>query len=134
MTRQRPVMAALGSLIVLQLIMLMALYTKTTPHPPISIPLFGIAPFLGASIAACVSAIVLLPTETRSGRIFSVLSALLALLSFGPQKYFDAQFSLIWPAVIAGQLAAVVVLYEIARAGLHKGTASLVGHSARKTD
>jgi hypothetical protein len=35
---------------------------------------------------------------------------LCALLSFGPQKYFDAQFHLIWPAVIAGQAASAAVI------------------------
>ena len=36
-------------------------------------------------------------------------------MSFGPQKYFDAQFTLIWPAVVSGQIAAIVVLVQIFR-------------------
>lgn len=40
----------------------------------------------------------------------------MALISFGPQKYFDAQFGLIWPAVILGQLAALVILVNAFRA------------------
>jgi hypothetical protein len=31
-------------------------------------------------------------------------------LSFGPQKYFDPVCSRIWPAVITGQIAVIVLL------------------------
>jgi len=34
----------------------------------------------------------------------------LALVSFGPQKYLDAQFPLIWPAVVTAQLAIVIIM------------------------
>jgi len=104
--------AALLGLIVLQLIMLSALYAGI---PPIATPLFGIAPFIGAAIAAAIAAVVLLPVSTGAGRALSVLATLMALVSFGPQKYFDAQFALIWPAVIAGQLAAAAILFQVVR-------------------
>lgn len=45
-----------------------------------------------------------------------MLAAVMALISFGPQKYLDAQFPLIWPAVLAGQIAAAVVIYTAFRA------------------
>ncbi len=35
----------------------------------------------------------------------------MAAISFGPQKYFDAQFGPIWPAVIAGQVAIVTIAF-----------------------
>lgn len=40
-------------------------------------------------------------------------AALMALVSFGPQKYFDAQFDLIYPAVILGQIAALVIFLKV---------------------
>ena len=112
----RQTTAALATLILLQLIMLSALYAGIPPHPPVATPLFGIAPFLGASVSVALAAIIIGPLGDRVGRILSVLAALLALVSFGPQKYFDAQFGLIYPAVILGQIAAFLILLRVFRA------------------
>ena len=108
--------AALTSLIVLQLVMLAALYAGVAPHPPASVPLFGIAPFLGAALAAAGAALCLGPAATGAGRASSIIAALMAVLSFGPQKYLDPQFPLIWPAVLAGQVAIVVLCVAVLRA------------------
>ena len=111
---EKPLTAALATLIILQLLMLTALYTQTAPHPPLAVAPFAIAPFLAVSLAACASALILGPA-TRAGSVLSVLAALLALISFGPQKYFDAQFPLIWPAVVTGQFAAAVIMVQTAK-------------------
>lgn len=103
--------AALTMLIILQLIMLTSLFAGIPPHPPVATPLFGIGPFLGVSLGCAATALVLGPITSSGGRVLTVFAALLALVSFGPQKYFDAQFALIWPAVIAGQLAAAFLLF-----------------------
>ncbi len=105
--------AGLAALIVLQGIMLGSLYAGVAPHPPATTPLFGIAPFLGAALAAAAAALYLGPTDTTAGRILAGLAGAAALVSFGPQKYFDAQFALIWPAVLSGQVAVVAVLGAI---------------------
>lgn len=110
---QRPVIAALLALILLQLIMLSALYAGVPPHPPVATPLFGIAPFIGMSVAVALAALVMGPADTSTGRILSGLAVLCALVSFGPQKYLDPQFALIWPAVLTGQVAALVVLASV---------------------
>ena len=112
----RPALAALATLILLQAIMLSALYAGIRPHPPVVTPLFGIAPFLGASMSVALSAMIVRPLESPAGRSLSVLAAVMALVSFGPQKYFDAQFALIWPAVILGQVAALVIFAQILKA------------------
>ncbi len=109
----RHVVAALSTLILLQLIMLAALFAGIKPHPPAAIPLFGIAPFLGAALSIAVCALILGPLDTTAGRSLSTLAALLALVSFGPQKYFDSQFGLIYPAVIPGQIAALVIFARV---------------------
>ncbi len=108
--RTRHANAALSALLVLQLTMLGALFAQSAPHPPATIPLFAIAPFLAAALSVAAAAIIIGPLDTISGRVLSVLAAVMALLSYGPQKYLDAQFALIWPAVIAGQIAAVAVI------------------------
>lgn len=111
----RATIAALASLIVLQVIMLLALYAGVEPHPPAMTPLFGIGPFLGAALATAVAALIIGPARSRTGRGLSLLAAATALVSFGPQKYFDVQFPMIWPAVLAGQIAAAVLIYNAAR-------------------
>jgi len=118
----RTATAALATLIVLQAVMLSALYAGVEPHPPEATPLFGIAPFIGASASLALAAIIVHPVTTGAGRALSVLAALAALVSFGPQKYLDAQFGLIWPAVILGQIAAAVLVVQMARAVGGQGT------------
>ena len=120
--RIRQANAALTALIVLQLTMLGALFAQSAPHPPATIALFGIAPFLAAALSAATAAIIIGPLGTASGRALSVLAALMALLSYGPQKYLDAQFALIWPAVIAGQVAAVALIVLVASAAMKRST------------
>jgi hypothetical protein len=109
----RHVSAALVTLVLLQVIMMSALYAGIRPHPPVATPLFGMAPFLGASVSIAISALIVQPLTSAAGRTLSVLAGGMALVSFGPQKYLDAQFGLIWPAVILGQIAAVVIFVRV---------------------
>ena len=124
-TSDRHAYSALTTLILLQVIMLSALYAGVRPHPPVTTPLFGIAPFLGASISIAAMAMILHPLQSGLGKTLSVLAALLALVSFGPQKYFDAQFPLIWPAVLLGQVSAVTLFVQVASGLMRRaGTAA----------
>ena len=117
--------SALTTLILLQVIMLSALYAGVRPHPTVTTPLFGIAPFLGASISIAAMAMIVHPLQSGLGKTLSVLAALLALVSFGPQKYFDAQFPLIWPAVLLGQVSAVTLFVQVASGLMRRaGTAA----------
>ena len=113
MTDTRSLSAALVALIILHLVMLGALYAKVPPHPPATIPLFAIAPFLAVAIATASAALIIGPLHGRTGRGLSLLAALMAMLSFGPQKYVDPQFPLIWPAVLAAQAAVLAVCLGI---------------------
>ena len=117
--------AALVTLITLQVIMLSALYAGIRPHPPVATPLFGIAPFLGASVSIALSALIVQPLTSATGRTLSVLAGVMALVSFGPQKYFDAQFALIWPAVVLGPIAAVVIFIRVLGAARARGEIGL---------
>lgn len=110
----KPTTAALAALTILQAVMLTALYARVAPHPPAVVPgMFGMAPFLAASLSASVAAMIV--GRGRGGRVLSLLALLLALISFGPQKYLDAQFPLIWPAVITAQIAIIVLLQRLLR-------------------
>jgi len=117
----RHITAALSTLILLQLIMLSALYAGIRPHPPEITPLFGIAPFIGAAVSIAVAAIISGPLTSIAGRVLSIAAAIMALLSFGPQKYMDTQFGLIWPAVVLGQIAALAI-FALLICALRRGT------------
>ena len=105
-----PVSAAIVTLLVLTSVMLLALLTRTAPHPPLDVAPFALGPFLGTSLAIGAAAFHLIRERARHGRILAVLFAVTALVSFGPQKYFDPAFSRIWPAVIVAQIAVAVIV------------------------
>jgi Na+/phosphate symporter len=111
--RNQNTTAALSVLIILQTVMLTALFADVAPHPPVATPMFGIAPFLGASIGTAVAAIIVGGKPSRIGNILSLAATVMALISFGPQKYLDAQFGLIWPAVIGGQIASLAIIRSL---------------------
>ncbi|MBO9468102.1 hypothetical protein J7443_22950 [Tropicibacter sp. R15_0] len=103
--------AALWVLITLQAVMLASMFAELAPHPPRTIPLFALAPFLGVAIAAAIASLQM--GSSLAGRALAVIAALLASVSFGPHKYIDPAFGEIWPAVITAQLAIVTILYQV---------------------
>ncbi|MEX0344255.1 MAG: hypothetical protein AB3N20_04985 [Rhizobiaceae bacterium] len=102
--------AALTVLIILQSVMLISLFAGVPPHPPAATPAFGMGPFIGSSVAFAASALIIGVTSSHTGRAFGVVAAVMALVSFGPQKYVDPQFHLIWPAVLTAQLTTVILI------------------------
>ena len=111
--------AALGTLIILQLTMLGALFFKVPPHPPEIIPIGGMAPMVGAALCAAFAALVF-KGEGTVGKLMIILTCLLSAISYGPQKFFDPAFPLVWPAVIAGQIAVLALLIPIGRSLLRR--------------
>ncbi len=108
---EKQVSTAIAGLIILQVVMLGSLYAQITPHPPVIIPISGIGPFLSVSLSVAVGSLMLGPLNSRAGRVLGLIAALLAMISFGPQKYIDPQFPLVWPAVVFGQLCAVYIVF-----------------------
>ncbi len=106
-----PVTAAILALLTITGAMLLALFFQSVPHPPQGIPLFALGPFFGASLAIGAAAFHLLRHNASCGMTLAVVFALISLLSFGPHKYIDPSFSRIWPAVITGQIATLVIFY-----------------------
>lgn len=117
-TRSR---AALLVLIVLQAVMLAALFAQIAPHPPRAVAPFALGPFLGASIAIAGAAIVLGAVRTGLGTAVSLAAGVLALISFGPQKWLDPAIGEIWPAVLIAELAVAVLVVETLRARSARG-------------
>jgi len=83
------------------------------PHPPVEMPIFGIGPNLGISASNAPAAMTVSPLAGTIGSVVSVFAVFVVLLSFGLQEYVDALFGLIKPAVILGQLAALVIFFEL---------------------
>ena len=106
-----PATAAIVVLLTLTGVMLAALFSQTAPHPPLEVPPFALGPFLGASLAIGAAAFHLLRQGARCGGTLAILFALTTVVSFGPQKYLDPEFSRIWPAVITAQIAVVVIVF-----------------------
>lgn len=107
--------AALGTLIILQLVMLASLFAGIAPHPPRAIPLFAMAPFLAASMAIATMALVLGPLSGTMAKTVTGLAVITALISYGPQKWIDPAIGEIWPAVLLGQITSIVLLVAIFR-------------------
>lgn len=104
-----PASAAMIALLVLTGVMLLSLFSRTEPHPPLEVAPFALAPFLGASLAIGAAALYATCCGQRHADLLAALFVATALVSFGPQKYVDPAFVKIWPAVLTAQAAAVVV-------------------------
>ena len=102
--------AAVAALLVLTGAMLLAMFTRTEPHPPLEVEPFALGPFLAASLAIGAAAYGLAVRGMRFAMVMALLFALTALASYGPQKYVDPAFPKIWPAVIVAQAAIAVIL------------------------
>ena len=108
-----PTTPPLVVLAVLHGVMMAALMTQTPPHPPQSVAIFGMGPFLGAVLALITASLLVEDTRVRTALIALVVVA--SLLSFGPQKYVDPAFPQIWPAVLCAQGAVLSACWVLAR-------------------
>jgi len=103
-------LGAIAGLAVLKFVMLVALFTRTPPYPPLEFaPLFGAALALSALCAALIQV---------GSRWFLAPTGLLiaeSLLSFGPHKFypgesaFFAQTPVVYPAIAVGTLLILVL-------------------------
>lgn len=107
--------ASLLLLAMLQFLMLLSLMARLPPHPPEATALFAMGPFLAASISLAVAAAQLHERPGALAPSAAGLAALAALISYGPHKWADPAFSQIWPAVLLGQIAAAVILWNAAQ-------------------
>lgn len=110
-TADRHAVAAIVALLVLTSVMLLAMFTRTEPHPPLDVGIFAMGPFLAASLAIGAAACGLVVHRTPYAVTPTLLFALTALVSYGPWKYFDPAVAKIWPALIIAQLSLLVIFY-----------------------
>ena len=105
-----PATAAILVLLTITTVMLVAMFSRTAPHPPLDVPPFALGPFLGASLAIGAAAFHLVRQGARYGSTLALLFALMALVPFGPHTYFEPVFSRVWPAAITAQFAVIVIV------------------------
>ena len=98
--------SSLMGLIVINWVMLSALFAQVPPNPP---GRFG--PYIGATLALAVLSLPLRFWRNRIGYISSIIVGLMCLVSLGPQKFFfeEAAVSLS-PVVILGSILSVVLI------------------------
>ncbi|WP_299632249.1 hypothetical protein [uncultured Roseobacter sp.] len=89
-------------------------YAGIRPHSPVVTPLFGIVPFLGASVSIALSAIIVQPLISAAGRTLSSLAALTAHLHLLLKTFlrfqefavrlqkFIFQGAAVWPVAATG--------------------------------
>lgn len=110
---------ALGSLagiVVLKVVMLGGLYSRTPPFPP-----EFLSPFIGATLALAALGAVLLVSNSRHFFVPTIAFAGASLLSYGPHKlypgdnpFFFAQTPTVYPAIAVGSiLIATLILSSL---------------------
>lgn len=111
-------LAGITMLLVITIVMLWAMFAQSPPHPPAAIPLFALGPFFGASLGLGAAALILTLCRAPGAGLLAVLFAVTGILSFGPQKYTDPSFPLIWPSVVTAQGAILAILASVLPARL----------------
>ena len=100
------VISSLIGLVVINCVMLGALFAQVPPNPPGK---FG--PYIGATLSLAVLSLPLVFWRNRIGYISSIIVGLMCLMSTGPQKFFIEQEPfLLSPVIILGSILSVVLI------------------------
>lgn len=91
-------------------VMLLAMFTRTEPYPPLEVEQYALRPFLVAPWALGVASYGLVVRGRRFAMVIAPLFALTLHVSHGPQQYVDSAFARLWPALIVAQVAIAVIL------------------------
>ena len=99
-------LSSLIGLIVLNWVMIQALFAQVPPNPPGQ---FG--PYIGSTIALAVVSLYLVYFHFRIGYISSIIIGLMCLLSSGPQKFFfELHATQLIPIIILGTTFSVTLI------------------------
>ena len=104
-TLQAAISSLLG-LIIINGVMLGALFAQVPPNPP-----GRVGPYIGATLALAVLSLPLSYWRNRIGHLTSIIVGLMCLLSLGPQKFFLEQATVsLSPVIILGSILSVVLI------------------------
>ena len=99
--------SSLAGLIILEGVLLCALWAGVQPHPEARL-----GPFIAASLSLAIVSIPLVWWRSKIGYTTSIIVGLIGLVSFGPQKFFteSESASQVFPAIIVGTVLSVVLI------------------------
>jgi hypothetical protein len=104
-TLQAAISSLIG-LIIINGVMLGALFAQVPPNPPGK---FG--PYIGATLSLAVISLSLCFWRNRIGYLSSIIVGLMCLLSLGPQKFIlEEQATALSPVIILGSILSVVLI------------------------
>lgn len=104
-TLQAAISSLLG-LIIINGVMLGALFAQVPPNPP-----GKVGPYIGATLSLAVISLALNFWRNRIGYLSAIIVGLMCLLALGPQKFFLESTSLsLSPVIILGSILAVVLI------------------------
>ena len=107
--------SSLIGLIVLNCVMLGALFAQVPPNPP-----GRVGPYIGATISLAIASLPLFFWRNRIGYISSIIVGLMCLMSLGPQKFFiEPTAILLSPVIVLGSVLSFILIissiYELRR-------------------
>ena len=105
LNQSQALFSSLLGLLVLNAVMLLALFAQVAPNPP---GRFG--PYIGTTIALAAMALPLITWQNRWGLLPALLAALMSMLSLGPHKlFFEPAAVLLWPVILLGSVLIILV-------------------------
>jgi len=105
-TLKQASMSSLIGLIILNWVMIHALFAQVPPNPPGQ---FG--PYIGSTLALAVVSLYLIYHQYKIGYISSIIVGHMCLLSTGPQKFFiEPNAILLTPVIILGTTFSTILL------------------------
>jgi hypothetical protein len=98
--------SSLIGLIVINFVMLGALFSQVPPNPP---GRFG--PYIGTTVALAAVSLLLICWKNKIGYISSIIVGIMCMVSLGPQKLFtEYHASQVAPIIISGSIFAIVLI------------------------
>lgn len=93
-------MVSLIGLLIIDIVLLLALFAQVDPHPP-----GNLGPFIGAMITLGVISLVLARWERPIGLLSAIIFGTCNILALGPQKFFvDPNGVAVAPVIVLGTI------------------------------
>lgn len=100
---------SLIGLLVIDIVILQALFAQVPPHPP-----GNLGPFIAAMVTLGVISPILIHWKNKMGLISSFIFGCMNILAVGPHKYWlDPNGKLVLPVIILGTILVITLFYSI---------------------
>ena len=100
---------SLIGLLVIDIVILQALFAQVPPHPP-----GNLGPFIAAMVTLGVISPILIHWKNKMGLISSFIFGCMNILAVGPHKYWlDPNGTIVLPVIILGTILVITLFYSI---------------------